>query len=230
MMEEVQIGLSDSPCFIGAWFLPDIDLCDKIVQAFDADYFPKKEGEIGQEEFVRIDKNIKNSIDSSLLHRMDLSYEYSKNLQKVLHQYHQKFSYADQVEPYRVDHQNLQKYEKGNCYGGWHSERMGPNRRHLVYMTYLNDVDEGGETEFFYQKLKVKPQKGLTLIWPTDWTHTHRGRPSHTQEKYILTGWFEFLPEQEMREGVKKFKREESLKQINLARGEGSTPLNAVAT
>ena len=31
-------------------------------------------------------------------------------------------------------------------------------------MTYLNDIKDGGETEFYYQKLKVKPEKGLTLI------------------------------------------------------------------
>ena len=59
-------------------------------------------------------------------------------------------------------------------------------------MFYLNDVEDEGETEFYYQKLKVKPKKGLTLIWPADWTHTHRGIPSKTQEKYIATGWYSF--------------------------------------
>jgi hypothetical protein len=64
--------------------------------------------------------------------------------------------------------------------------------RHLVFMTYLNDVTDGGETEFFYQKLKVKPEKGLTLIWGADWTFTHRGITSPTQTKYIVTGWFNY--------------------------------------
>jgi len=60
-------------------------------------------------------------------------------------------------------------------------------------MTYLNDVTDEGGTEFFHQKLKVSPEKGLTLIWPVDWTHLHRGVPSPTQEKYIITGWFSFI-------------------------------------
>jgi hypothetical protein len=38
----------------------------------------------------------------------------------------------------------------------------------------------------------VQPKKGLTLIWPADWTFTHRGVPSPTQEKIITTGWFNF--------------------------------------
>ena len=59
-------------------------------------------------------------------------------------------------------------------------------------MTFLNDINDGGETEWFYQKIKVKPEKGLTLIWPTDWTYTHRGLVSKTETKYIITGWYDF--------------------------------------
>ena len=55
-------------------------------------------------------------------------------------------------------------------------------------MTYLNDVSDGGETEFFHQKLKVKPVKGKTVLWPTDFTHLHRGNPPY-EAKYIATGW-----------------------------------------
>ena len=58
-------------------------------------------------------------------------------------------------------------------------------------MTYLNDVPDGG-TEFLYQNIKTKAQKGLTLIWPAHFTHTHRGIVSKTQPKYIITGWWSF--------------------------------------
>ena len=36
-------------------------------------------------------------------------------------------------------------------------------------MTYLNDVPDGG-THFKYQELTAPAKKGLTLIWPTDFT------------------------------------------------------------
>ena len=57
-------------------------------------------------------------------------------------------------------------------------------------MTYLNNVSDEGETEFLYQQVKHKPEIGKTLIWPSDFTHYHRGIPSQSQEKYIITGWF----------------------------------------
>ena len=87
---------------------------------------------------------------------------------------------------------NIQHYKKGEGFYKWHYERMADNhtswRRSLVFMTYLNDVEDGG-TEFFNQNCEVKARKNLTLIWPSDWTHTHRGVVSQTKEKTIITGW-----------------------------------------
>jgi hypothetical protein len=61
-------------------------------------------------------------------------------------------------------------------------------------MIYLNDVTEGGETEFYYQQHFETPEQGKLIIWPSDWTYLHRGIPSPTQVKYILTGWFRHFP------------------------------------
>lgn len=91
---------------------------------------------------------------------------------------------------------NLQHYHPGHHYSAWHCENNGEsqfNKRHLAFMTYLNTVETGGETEFLYQNTKVKPEKGLTLLWPAYFTHTHRGIPAPAEDKYIITGWFEFL-------------------------------------
>ncbi len=61
-------------------------------------------------------------------------------------------------------------------------------------MTYLNDVDiEGGGSTFFtHYDLEVQPRKGLTLIWPSEWTHAHRGNILNQDSKYIITGWMHF--------------------------------------
>jgi hypothetical protein len=59
-------------------------------------------------------------------------------------------------------------------------------------MTYLNNVTDGGETEWYHQDLKIQPQKGLTVIWPADWCFVHRGNITPTQDKYIITGWFNY--------------------------------------
>ena len=90
---------------------------------------------------------------------------------------------------------NIQYYKPEEGYFNWHCERScyQSDQRALVFMTYLNDVTDGGETEFYYQQKKVKAVKGKTVIWPTDFTHTHRGVVSLTEDKYIATGWFNFF-------------------------------------
>ena len=86
---------------------------------------------------------------------------------------------------------NLQYFPPGSSYRHWHHERtLDSPHRVIAFMTYLNDVDTGGETEFLYQNIRVKPQQGSTLFWPADYTHIHRGSACD-QEKYTMTGWIQ---------------------------------------
>ncbi len=86
----------------------------------------------------------------------------------------------------------IQKTEPTQGYHSFHTENSTYDLycRSMAWMTYLNDVKEGGETEFLYQKMKVKPKKGTTLIWPGGYTHMHRGNPP-MEDKYIATGWYQ---------------------------------------
>lgn len=94
---------------------------------------------------------------------------------------------------------NIQRYARGEGgYPHWHSEQFpqvhGFEALHRVvfYMFYLNDVDEGGETEFFYQERTVKPRKGSMVIAPAGFTHSHRGNMPISHHKYIATSWVMF--------------------------------------
>ena len=90
----------------------------------------------------------------------------------------------------------IQKYEPGGGFHSWHCENW-TGLRNLVFMTYLNNVMNGGETEWKYQNLRIPPRKGLTIIWQTDWTHTHRGAAAPYETKYVTTGWYEYIVEED---------------------------------
>lgn len=100
---------------------------------------------------------------------------------------------------YRSGSINIQKYDKNKGgYPHWHSEQF-PQLNHnealhrvVLYMFYLNDVEEGGETEFYYQNRKVKPKKGTMVIAPAGFTHSHRGNMPKSCDKYIATSWIMF--------------------------------------
>ena len=86
----------------------------------------------------------------------------------------------------------LQKTEPTQGYHMFHGENINWNvsDRTLAWLVYLNDVEEGGETEWLYQQRKIKPTKGTVCIWPGSFTHLHRGNPPMS-EKYIATGWYQ---------------------------------------
>jgi hypothetical protein len=89
---------------------------------------------------------------------------------------------------------NIQKYVPGGHFSYIHSERTSLDTLHrvLVWMTYLNDVDDGGHTNFLHYELDIKPECGKTLIWPAEWTHAHSGLVVNSGTKYIITGWMHF--------------------------------------
>ena len=62
----------------------------------------------------------------------------------------------------------LQKTEPTQGYHMFHGEDINWNlqNRTMAWMVYLNDVEEGGETEWLYQQRKIKPEKGTVVIWP----------------------------------------------------------------
>ena len=99
--------------------------------------------------------------------------------------------------PFEFEGCQIQKYSHKDSggYYKFHYEQAGGisenvTRRVLVWMVYLNDVPVGeGETEFLYQGLRVQPKKGDLVVWPAAFTHTHRGNPVYTTDKYIATGW-----------------------------------------
>ncbi len=88
----------------------------------------------------------------------------------------------------------IQKTLPSGGYHVWHCEHgaIDSSYRYAAYTIYLNDVEEGGETEFLYQRKRIQAKQGSLCIFPASYTHTHRGNPPLSGVKYIMTGWFEF--------------------------------------
>lgn len=199
-----RVDINPSPVnFIGAWFIEDLSLCDDLITYFKDHPEKQIKGMAGDPESFGTSylPSIKDSLDIFFLPNEEIEVwkRYIKSLETCIDEYIKQFPKSNETDRWGfLEGTNLQYYKPGGGYKAWHSERVCSltpyNLRHLVFMTYLNDVTDQGETDFFHQKIKIIPKKGLTLIWPSDWTHCHRGIPSPTQEKYIMTGWLSFIP------------------------------------
>ena len=183
--------------FLGQYTLPNISICDDLITCFKNNP-SKRIGIISYEGKETVKKDIKDSTDLTIsIGENELVDSYVNELQVCLNEYKKDYKYANESQsPYSIiEYINIQHYSPGQAFHDWHCERSGSSRslRHLVFMTYLNNVTDKGGTEFYYHNVCIEPKKGLTLIWPTDWTFTHRGVPSPTQEKYIITGWYSYV-------------------------------------
>ena len=169
------------------------NVCDKIIDRFYKD--PNRSaGKAGG----TIRKEVKISTDSSFM--INEEPQYRDELTSIINEYIQYYNphLTDGLDKYGfVERTNIQKYEPGEGFLKWHYERSGVEltNRVLVFMTYLNDVPDGG-TEFKFQGITTEAKKGLTVVWPADWTHVHRGVVSSTTTKYITTGWLSWIPQE----------------------------------
>lgn len=102
---------------------------------------------------------------------------------------------------FTLDDVNFQKYRRGSGgYHHWHSEHFphpsDPNQgslhRVLLWLIYLNDVEQGGETEFYFQQAQLKPRAGSLVLAPCGFTHTHRGSIPRSSDKYVLASWVRY--------------------------------------
>jgi len=64
--------------------------------------------------------------------------------------------------------------------------------RYLVLLWYLNDVEEGGETQFCDLGVSVQARAGRLLMFPPYWMYQHAGLPPRSGDKYILSTYLMF--------------------------------------
>lgn len=98
----------------------------------------------------------------------------------------------------------LLRYETGQKYGVHHDfvpmhlkRQSGP--RILTFYLYLNDVEEGGGTNFDKLDITVMPKRGRALLWPSvmngnpqrkDRRTTHQALPVLSGVKFGVNAWF----------------------------------------
>lgn len=116
-------------------------------------------------------------------------------LWKSYEQYCETFSILNSKSKMGILGLKIQKTNPGEGFHVWHYENPGRffSHRLMAFTYYLNNVNDGGETEFLYLKKRIKPIEGRLLIWPAAYTHTHRGNPPLSHSKYIVTGWIEWM-------------------------------------
>ena len=195
-MKRLKIN-SDQPHFMGCWNIENENLSKDMIKFFDDNKDLQNQGISG----VGVNLDIKNSIDIRIKpdDLKNIKYKIFSDYINKLHECYLDYliqwpNLNGMIKDIDIGEFNLQKYNKGGHFTGVHSERTSLVTLHRVFawMTYLNDVEESGETNFSHYNIDIKPEVGKTLIWPAEWTHAHSGSVVKQDSKYIITGWMHF--------------------------------------
>mgnify|MGYP003655871387 CR=1 FL=1 len=164
----------------------DQESCDRLINEF-------KLADESSAFFTDNRPDIKREDKSFLLHdrNAELNADFNNILDIYIRQYCDAFTILNEYK-FSSFSNKMQKTEPCGGYHIWHCENnsISTSSRILTWLFYLNDVDEGGETELLYQSMRVKPKTGRLVIFPAAFTHTHRGNPPISNTKYIVTGWY----------------------------------------
>ena len=173
--------------------LPDF-LCEDMVLRFEANPKDQYHGRVGSE--ATQNNTLKKTTDLVVTgkeHWQDVQNNLFRSLSIALQSFSQRYSYFGNLKRYQDSGFNLQRYQEGEYYH-WHidADDDALASRQLVAIWYLNDVEQGGETDFYHQQLSIKPAQGKLVLFPPFWTHQHRAAVVDKGVKYIATTWITF--------------------------------------
>ncbi len=196
-MQRLEIKSDSAPNFIGCWQIENDSVCQGIVEFFEKNQSLQAPGATASGVRPAQKKTTDIAINPNSLSApgYEIFSEYFTLLQGFFQDYKEQWPFLNTfLDTVHIGGFNVQRYLPGDHFSNLHSERTHLSKLHRIFafMTYLNDVDQGGTTDFHYYDLKIKPQKGKTLIWPAEWTHAHTGSVLEGGSKYIITGWMNF--------------------------------------
>lgn len=184
--------------FIGVYdnYIPK-EFCDTAIKVFeDKDKFNQTINRLAFEQSSILEKQDKQfflngtNIDvwwselKSLMVNFDLAWKHYMENTGVQQAYN--------LDQFFYTTMKIQKTLPTEGYHVWHIEHgKGFNNepRAFVFTIYLNDIEDGGETEFLNFSKRIKPKTGRIVIWPAGFPYVHRGNPPLKDKKYILTSW-----------------------------------------
>ena len=195
-MKRININ-SQQTHFIGCWNFENNKLCNEITQFFENNKNLQRPGVSGAGKNLKIKKTTDIPVNPHDLKnpKFEIFKQYIGELHKCFLDYQNQWPFLkSMIKTVYVPGFNIQKYSPGDHFASLHSERTSLDSLHRLFawMTYLNDVDDGGKTNFSHYEIKIKPETSKTLIWPAEWTHAHTGEVLKSGTKYIVTGWIHF--------------------------------------
>ena len=184
--------------FIGMWDIENDILLKNIIDFFNNNHESHKPGTIA---LGKTDKNKKDLLELTINpkqvkeNKIEIFNEYINNLIECYNDYQEQWDFLRNWQRIYIGPFKIEKHLVSGHHLELNCERQNINSSHkiLSWITFLNDIsDDEGKIIFNYYNIAIKPKKGTTLIFPSDWTHLHQQEVMKNSEKFTIRGSFHF--------------------------------------
>lgn len=142
----------------------------------------------GQAQNIRTNKIIPITHQTTVSDNKVLRYinnQFYMTLLSATNSYAKKFRINEQ---FYHEGYNLLKYSTREEYKA-HYDGSTAIARAISAVCYLNADYEGGEIEFVNFKVKIKPEPGMLILFPSNYAYNHIAHPVTSGTKYALVTW-----------------------------------------
>jgi len=93
------------------------------------------------------------------------------------------------------------RYQEGEGFLPAHQD-LGVSSRLISTVSYLNDNYDGGEIEFRQSNVKIKPEAGSIVFFPSNFLYIHEVMPVTKGTRYSMPHWYHHLDQPRMSDGT----------------------------
>ena len=171
----------------------DAGFCARLIEAFDS--LTAFQARNGRGHMKSLEASAWTELNVSKTADAGLKNYFHERISEYFARYNTDLQLTLEI-PYRVRTEDLRikRYvvEQGDQFQPHFDSLDYTSNRYLVFLWYLNDVLEGGETVFPDLDLKIAARTGRLLVFPPFWMFQHAGRPPLSGDKYIISTYMLF--------------------------------------
>lgn len=197
-MEKNILKINANNHFISSWSINEENL-DEIVEYFNLSHENHAQGAY---KTGLIDKTKKDCIELSIKpkvvdeKKLNFFFNYLNKIKICYEDYIKQWGYLqNNSQKIYIGSIKIEKYLLSGHNKEYQCDRNDIHSSHksLSWITFLNSIEkEEGYMNFKYFDYSVQPKKGLTLMWPSDWTHMNNHDVMKTQDKFSIRGNIQF--------------------------------------
>jgi len=146
-----------------------------------------KEGIIGNNEF-KIDYETRSTLSIDVPHSISSDNRFTKIFRETFDPIEQNYMSLFGINLRSHNPYKILKYNVGDKFSK-HMDDGGGNFRRVSTVYYLNDDYEGGELCFPQFDIKLKPEMGDMVIFPSSYVYSHSVNPVISGNRFSIASW-----------------------------------------